>query len=131
MSEEISQHHLNVIQALRATVQEYCQETISEDYRYDAELENHYFGSEEEVHIVLRLLGGFETDNFEDGKIFHDVYEVSPLNDDSGNDFAFRFEEEDENISGLSRRVSIYGDCDEADAENIEAIFWEQFAIFH
>jgi hypothetical protein len=127
---EPTQHHLNIVQALRETVQTYCDEPISEDYRYDSELENHYFGSEEGIHIVLRLLGGYEGDSFEDGKVFHDVYEVAPLNDESGNPFTFRFEEEDENMSGLSRRVSIYGECDEADAENIEAIFWEFFANY-
>jgi hypothetical protein len=131
MSENLNQRHLNVIQALRETVQEYCQETVSEDYRYDSELENHYFGSEEGIHIVMRLLGGYETDSFEEGKVYHDVYEVAPLKDESGNEFTFRFEEEDENMSGISRRVSIYGDCDEADAENIEAIFWEKYAPFH
>ncbi len=128
---EPTQQHLNVIQALRETIQEYCDETISEDYRYDAELENHYFGSEDGIHIVMRLLGGYEADAFEDGKVFHDVYEVMPLSDEFGTEFTFRFEEEDENIGGLSRRVSIYGDCDEADAENIEAIFWEKYAPFH
>ena len=131
MSETLNQRHFNVVQALRETVQDYCQETIEEDYRYDAELENHYFGSEEGLHIVVRLLGGYEADAFEDGKVYHDVYEVTPLNDDSGNNFAFRFEEEDENMSGICRRVSIYGDCDEADAENIEAIFWEIYANYH
>jgi hypothetical protein len=131
MSENLNQHHLNVIQALRETVEEYCQKTVSEDYRYDAELENHYFGSEEAIHIILRILGGYEAEFFEDGKVSHDVYEIASLNDESGNEFTFRFEEEDENISGLSRRVSIYGDCDEADAENIEAIFWEKYAAFH
>jgi hypothetical protein len=131
MSEILNQHHLNIIQALRDTVQEYCQETVSEDYRYDAALENHYFGSESAIHIVMRLLGGYETEAFEDGKVSHEVYEVTFLHDAFGTEFSFCFEEENENISGLSRRVSIYGNCDEADAANIEAIFWERYAAFH
>jgi hypothetical protein len=125
---EPTQQHLKVIQALRETIQAYCEETISEDYRYDAELENHYFGSEEGILIVMRLLGGYDADTFEDGKVSHDVYEVSPLDDGFGNEFTFRFEEEDENMGGISRRISIYGDCDEDEAANIEALFWEKFA---
>jgi hypothetical protein len=128
---EPTQHQLNIIQALRETVQEYCQMPILESYRFDSELHNHYFGAEADMHIVMQLLGGYESESFEDGKVSHDIYEVMGLKDELGNDFSFRFEEEDENISGLSRRVSIYGDCDETDAANIEAIFWEVFANYH
>jgi hypothetical protein len=131
MSENLNQHHLNVIQALRETVHEYCQETVSEMYRYDAELQNHYFGSEEAIHIVMRVLGGQEAAFFEDGKVSHDVYEIKFLRDSLGKEFSFYFEEEDENMSGLSRRISIYGDCDETDAANIEVIFWELYANYH
>jgi hypothetical protein len=128
MLENLNQHHLNIIQALRETVQEFCQEAVSEHYRYDSALENHYFGSEDGIHIVVRLLGGYETESFEEGKVSHDVYEITALRDTLGDEFAFCFEEENENMSGLSRRVSLLGRCDEADAANIEAIFWEKYA---
>lgn len=130
---ELNQQHLNVVTALKLTLQEYYQESFDmlDAYYYDEDSENYFFGNEEGIHVVVRIVGEYETETFEEGKSSYDIYEVFGLVDDWDNAFTIRFEEENEHINGLSRRITIDGEVEEDIPADIEAIFWEKYAMFH